>query len=37
MKLILPARYAIKFNAEFVPPDFDKWVKLDTSEYEKIV
>lgn len=35
MKLILPARYAIKFNAEFVPPDFDKWVKLDTSGYEK--
>jgi hypothetical protein len=30
MKLILPTRYAIKFNA-----DFDKWVKLDTSEYEK--
>lgn len=34
MKLILPTRYAIKFNAEFVPPDFDKWIKLDTSGYE---
>lgn len=35
MKLILPSGYAIKFNAEFVPPDFDKWIKLDTSGYEK--
>ena len=35
MKLILPTGYAIKFNTEFVPPDFDKWIKLDTSGYEK--
>ena len=35
MKLILPTRYAIKFNAEFVPQDFNKWIKLDTTEYEK--
>lgn len=35
MKLILPSRYAIKFNAEFVPPNFDEFIKLDTSGYEK--
>lgn len=35
MDIILPAGYAIKFNAEFVPLDFDKWIKLDTSGYEK--
>jgi len=37
MNLILPKKYAIKFNAEFIPPDFDKWIKLDTSGYEKIL
>jgi len=37
IKLILPTRYAIKFNAEFAPQDFNKWIKLDTTEHEKIV
>lgn len=35
MDIILPEKYAIKFNAEFVPPDFDKWIKLEPSGYEK--
>ena len=33
-QIILPIRYAIKFNVRFVPLDFDKWIKLDTSIYE---
>lgn len=35
MDIILPKNYAIKFNAKFIPSDFDKWNKLDTSGYEK--
>lgn len=34
MDIKLPNEYAIKFNAEFVPIDFDKWTKLDI-DYEK--
>ena len=35
MDIILPKKYAIKFNAKFIPLDFDKWNKLDISGYEK--
>jgi hypothetical protein len=29
MCLILPKKYAIKFNTKFVPEDFNKWTKLE--------
>lgn len=35
MNTKLLKKYAIKFNAEYVPTNFDKWIKLDTSEYKK--
>lgn len=37
MDIILPKNYAIKFNAEFIPQDFDKWKNWIHLDMKKIV